>query len=315
VEGEPAQPETTAQGSETAGSPLDAISAAAAEAAIRQPLNPYLAIGSAASAFGRQPFRAFQLAAFIIVLTLFVGLPTLIPLMPQLNEMNVQGQFFVPKIEMVEGAGILVSLILLIALFGGINAVMLDAVRGVRIRLRKVFAGVPRLPRLTVIMACLAAIAYVGIVLTPSAEGVMGYVWPALAAILTAVIITLLYCAIFFVLDSGSGVLGGFAVSVRMVFVMGLWRTVKTVAIATMIGAAVGTAFGTVLFVLSVVSTTFTNTSIFEIRSFLDLGVLAWVTILVSALVGAMLLMFGTAVFAAIFRQGRKRLGLDSRGG
>ena len=313
VESDSTLPDSTAQDLEAAEKALDAMAAAAAAAALKQPLNPHLAIGAAASAIGRQPFRALVFAAFIIILILLIALPTLIPLMPKLTFMDNRGRFWIPKFDLIEGAGLFVSLILLVALFGGVNVVMLDAVRGVRIRLKGVFAGVPQLPRLTAIVGCLAAIAYVGVVLTPSAEGVMGYVWLALMAIPTAIIISLLYCAMFFVLDCGTGVLGGFAVSIRMVFILGFWRTVKTVLFATLIGAAVTTAFGTVLFVLSVVSTSFTKTSIFEINSFLDLGVLAWVTILVSALVGAFMLMFGTAVYAAIYRQGRKRVGLESK--
>lgn len=274
------------------------------------------AIGTAFKAFVRQPGRVILVGFAYTVLGLIVGIPTLVFLMPLVMAMaDAPGDFAMPDIGLGLVFGYALSFIGGSALLGGVNMVLLDAVRGGPMRLARLFAGVPKLIPLVLTFVISAVIfgslsGVVAVMIFLAASG-----WASLLGPPLIFLLFVLYFAVFFVMDAGHGPVTAIGSSVRMVARLGWWRMVAAFLALILIYIVLSLAIGIIVAVLGMIGLAglpdlaMLGDDVFGgLLSSPGLVAVFAIRIVLSIIV----FMFAMTVCAAIYEQGRAGLGLEA---
>jgi hypothetical protein len=204
---------------------------------VRQRLAMGRALGDGLAVIARQPLRLIG----VIVLYTLVGLAVTAPMFAVM----VIGALSVADGDGIDTTshativwivlGYLVVLVVTSGLYGGVCAVMLDAVRGTRIRFARLFAGFKRIVPLFLFM--LIVFLMTGIALVPMGVEMLGAL--ALLSFLPALFLAVtLLLGPFYIIDAGAGPIRAVAGSFGAVMRLGWFRVFGTLLVLVVLAIA-----------------------------------------------------------------------------
>ena len=295
--------------------PAAGVAAGHSDGGVGQRLRIWQSIATAAKAFVRQPGRLIVIAVAYTVLGLIIGLPSLAFIVPFiLAAAESSGDFVMPDMGVWFVLGFVVTFVASSALHGGINTVLLDGVRGERMRLARLIVRVPKIVILTItfVISALVACILAGVIAVLIYAADSG--WPGILSLPLIFILFTLYFSVFFVIDAGKGPVAALGNCVVMVARLGWWRMVAAFLLLALIYIVLSLVIGIVVAVLAMIGMDGMSGAAMlggDMFGGMLSSPLAIAAFAIRMLLTMLAFMFAMTVCAAIYEQGRAAMGLE----